>query len=59
MQVRPETVIKVLQEADVRFVVIGTHALNGWRDQSRATQDIDLLVRRGHHLKAIKALHDR
>jgi hypothetical protein len=58
-KVRPETVIKVLQEAHVRFVVIGTHALNGWRDQSRATQDIDFLVRRGHHLKAINALHNR
>jgi hypothetical protein len=54
----PKKVIRVLNKAGVNFVLMGTHALNGWRSQARATEDVDVLVAKKHHTKAIRAIHE-
>lgn len=54
--IRPEQVIAILNKAKVRFVLMGTYAINGYRDEARATQDVDVLVRTKDHAKAVKAI---
>lgn len=54
--VSPKKVIRILQEAGVNFVVMGTHGVGAWRSEPRATQDIDLLVTKKDHAKAVKAV---
>jgi hypothetical protein len=54
--ISPEAVIQTLNEAEVRFVVMGTHGVGGWRDQPRATQDVDILVQKRYHRKAMAAI---
>jgi hypothetical protein len=56
--VRPKKVIQVLNEARVRFVLMGTHGLGGWRSGARATQDVDVLVARRDHRKATRAIQN-
>jgi hypothetical protein len=55
-QVTPERVIEVLNEAGVKPVLMGTHGLGGWRSQVRATEDVDVLVRKKDIRKAVRAL---
>jgi hypothetical protein len=52
----PLDVIKVLNEASVKFILAGSHGLGGWRGKPRATQDVDVLVWSRHHRRAVKAL---
>jgi hypothetical protein len=54
--VTPEAVIKVLNKAKVKFVLMGTHGIGGWRSEPRATQDVDVLVLKSHHRKAVAAV---
>jgi hypothetical protein len=54
--VSPKKVIRVLKEAKVRFVLMGTHGLSGWRSRARATQDVDVLVAKKDHAKAVRAV---
>jgi len=54
--ISPEAVIKILNKAKVKFVLIGTHGIGGWRSEPRATQDVDVLVRKSHHRKAVAAV---
>jgi hypothetical protein len=54
--VTPEKVIAVLHEARVNFVLMGTHALGGWRSEARATQDVDVLVTKKDVRKAVRVL---
>jgi hypothetical protein len=54
--VTPEAVIKVLNRAKVKFVLMGTHGIGGWRSEPRATQDVDVLVLKSHHRKAVAAI---
>jgi hypothetical protein len=56
--VSPKKIIRLLNEAKVRFVLLGTHGLGGWRSQARATQDVDILVARKYHRKAVRVLHE-
>lgn len=56
--VKPYKVIRTLQAACVGFVLMGIHGMNGYRYQPRATHDVDLLVRKIHHQKAVAALRD-
>src|SRR5437764_1103119 len=56
VRVTPRRVIEVLNEAGVRPVLMGTHGLVGWRSESRATQDVDVLVRKKDIRKAVRAL---
>jgi hypothetical protein len=58
VKVTPENVIRALNEAGLRFVLIGTHGLGDWRDQPRATHDIDLLVAKKDIRKAVDELHE-
>jgi hypothetical protein len=56
--ISPKKVIRLLKEAKVRFVLMGTHGLGGWRSQARATQDVDVLVAKKDHAKAVRILHE-
>jgi len=47
--IKPEEVIRILKKAKVRFVLMGTYGINGYRYQTRATQDVDVLVRTEDH----------
>ena len=44
LHVTPERVLATLRRAGVNCVVMGTHAVNTYRDEARATQDVDVLV---------------
>jgi hypothetical protein len=54
--ITPESVIEALHRAGVRPVLMGTHGLGGWRGEARATQDVDVLVRKRDVPKAVKGL---
>lgn len=56
VDVLPDEVIATLNGVGVKCVLMGTHALNTWRSQSRATHDVDVLVRKKDFRKAVKAL---
>jgi predicted nucleotidyltransferase len=53
-----EDVIRVLNQAKVRFVLVGAHGLAGWRNKPRATEDVDVIVAQAHLKKAVKALEN-
>jgi hypothetical protein len=52
----PEAVIDVLNAAGVRFLLAGAHAINGWMNESRFTQDVDVLVATRHVRTAVRAV---
>ena len=54
--IKPEEVIRILKKAKVRFLLMGTYGINGYRYQTQATQDVDVLVRTEDHEKAVAAL---
>jgi hypothetical protein len=54
--VSPKKVIRLLKDAKVSFVLMGTHGLGGWRSRPRATQDVDVLVAKKDHGKAVRVL---
>jgi hypothetical protein len=56
IMVTPETVIEILLRAKVRFMLMGTYGIEGYRSQPRATQDVDVLVRKADHRKAVQAI---
>lgn len=56
VQVKPEAVIRALKRAGVKFVLMGAHAVNGWTRVARATRDVDALVQKSHHKKAVRAI---
>ncbi len=56
--ISPADVIAVLNEAGVRFVLMGNYGITGWRDEQRATEDVDVLVRTRDHRKAVRAIHE-
>jgi hypothetical protein len=56
--VSPNKVIRILNEAKVRFVLMGMHGLGGWRSQARATEDVDVLVAKRDHGKAVRAIRE-
>jgi hypothetical protein len=58
IKVTPERVIKAVHEAGVKCVLMGTHALNTYRDEARATQDVDILVRKHEVRRTIRALRN-
>jgi hypothetical protein len=35
---------------------MGTHGIGGWRSEPRATQDVDVLIQKNDHGKAVKAI---
>lgn len=54
----PEPIIRLLNQAKVKYVLIGTHGLIGWRSESRATHDVDVLIAKKHHARAVQAIHE-
>jgi hypothetical protein len=54
--VRPQKVIRVLKEAGVTFIVMGTHGVGSYRSEARATQDVDVLIAKKDHAKAVQAI---
>src|SRR5207249_4499272 len=44
------------KEAGVIGLLLGTHGVGGYRSEARATQDVDLLIKRKDHGKAIQAI---
>jgi hypothetical protein len=54
--IRPQEVIRVLNDAKVRFMLAGAHGIAGWLDEARATQDVDVVVGYRQHQKATRAL---
>jgi len=56
LEVTPENVISELHKAGINCVLMGTHGINGYRDQARATDDVDVLVTKREVRKAIRVL---
>jgi hypothetical protein len=52
----PLAVIRVLNAAKVRFILVGTQALGGWTHSPRTTEDIDILVAIRFHKRAVRVL---
>lgn len=52
----PLAVIRALNAAKVRFLLVGTLAFGGWTRSPRATGDIDILVGTRFHKKAVRVL---
>jgi hypothetical protein len=58
LDVTPENVIAALNRHGIKPVLMGTHGLNVYRDEPRATQDVDVLVTKRNVHKAIRVLDD-
>jgi hypothetical protein len=57
VEVSPKNLIQVLNRAGVKFVLMGAHVTNAWgRVEPRATRDVDVLVQKSHHKKAVAAV---
>jgi hypothetical protein len=56
--ISPADVITMLNEAGVRFVLMGNYGITGWRGEQRATEDVDILVRTRDQRKAVRAIHE-
>jgi hypothetical protein len=52
----PIEVIKALNTAKISFVLVGAYGLGGWLHESRATEDVDVMVAARHVKKAVKVL---
>jgi hypothetical protein len=49
-------VIRVLNEARIRFVLVGAYGLAGWRKETRSTEDVDVIVAARQVRKAVRVL---
>jgi hypothetical protein len=58
-KITPHTVIRTLRAAGVKFILMGAYGISGWLKEPRATQDVDVLVRKSHHKKAVAAIRVR
>lgn len=54
--VAPADIIPVLNDAGVRFILMGNYGITGWRGEVRATEDVDILVRTRDHRKAVRTI---
>jgi hypothetical protein len=54
--ITPLQVIRTLNEASIRFVLVGAYGLVGWTKTPRATQDVDVLVGVRGQKKAVRTL---
>ena len=52
----PLEVFRVLNMAQVRFMLLGTHALGGWMGEPRTTTNVDILVGLRLHKRAVSIL---
>jgi len=51
-------VILILNGARISYVLVGAYGLAGWRKESRATEDVDVVVSAKHVKKAVRVLCD-
>jgi len=58
-RVSPHEVVGLLKQSRVRFVLVGTYGINGYRDQPTATQDVDILLLRRDLTRATRVLGKR
>jgi hypothetical protein len=58
MNIQPEDVIKVLNQAGAKFALMGAHGIGPWMSEPRATRGVDVLVQKSHHNKAVGALRE-
>ena len=54
--VAPADIIAVLNRANVRFMLVGNYGFTGWRDEPRATEDVDILVQTRDYRKSVQAI---
>jgi len=54
--IKPSEVIKVLNRAKVSFTLVGAHGIGGWLGRPRASEDVDVIVSKRHHAKAVNVL---
>jgi hypothetical protein len=54
--IRPLDVIRVLNAAKVKFMLLGAYGISGWMGEPRSTKDVDVLVASRGHKKAVQAL---
>jgi hypothetical protein len=54
--IAPLDVIRVLNVAKISYVLAGAYGIEGWRKESRATKDVDLVIALRHLKKAVKVL---
>jgi len=54
--IAPGEVIRVLNGAKIRFVLVGAYGLAGWSKEARATEDVDVLVAAQQVKKAVRVL---
>jgi hypothetical protein len=52
----PMDVVKALNAEKISFVLVGMYGLGGWMHESRATEDVDVIVAAKHVKKAVKTL---
>jgi len=52
----PEDVIRVLNRAKIRFVLVGAYGIARWKKEGRATFDVDVVVAARQVKKAVAAL---
>ncbi len=52
----PLDVIRVLNREKISFVLVGAYGLSGWREQARATEDVDVVVAARQVAKAVRVL---
>jgi len=58
LHVTPERVLAALHEAGINCVLMGTHGINGYRDEARASEDVDVLVTKRDVRKAVRILDE-
>jgi hypothetical protein len=58
LDVTPENVIAALHAAGINCVLMGAHGINGYRDQARATDDVDVLVTKRDVRKAVRTIDE-
>lgn len=58
LYVTPENVLRTLKKAGINCVLMGVHGINVYRDQARATDDVDVLVTKREVRKAIRVLEE-
>jgi hypothetical protein len=58
LRIDPERVIRALNKAGLDFVVIGSFGITGYLVEPQATQDLDVLVRRGRQRLAAAVVQE-
>jgi hypothetical protein len=54
--IAPLDVVRVLNAANVRFMLVGAHGIGGWLRAPRATEDVDIVVGARGEKKAVRVL---